>query len=70
MTYFSVTIYSSAGGIITFLGAELFHKALKNENNEGVLGRVDASLVTLQTFTGDTVQVNMRTIVFFCSHQS
>ena len=52
-----ISNYFSAGGIITFLGAELFHKALKNENNEGVLGRVDTSLQNLQTFSTSTVTV-------------
>lgn len=45
-----------AGGIITFLGAELFHKALKNENNEGIIGHIDSNLQALQTFTAGTVQ--------------
>ncbi|XP_045212569.2 prominin-1-A-like isoform X2 [Mercenaria mercenaria] len=44
-----------AGGIITFLGSELLHKSLKNEDNSGLVGKLDDSLGHLQTFTNDTI---------------
>ena len=59
MWYLPVTFLCfSAGGIVTFLGAELLHKSLKNENNDGILGRIDTSLNNLQKFSTSTTKVH------------
>ncbi|XP_060587684.1 prominin-1-A-like isoform X2 [Ruditapes philippinarum] len=44
-----------AGGIVTFLGSELLHKSLRNDDGKGLVGKMDDSLGHLEKFTSDTI---------------
>jgi hypothetical protein len=46
-----------AGGIVTFLGSELLHKSLRNDDGKGLVGKMDDSLGHLEKFTSDTINV-------------
>ena len=48
----------SGGCIVLFLGGELLHQSLSNEDNTNVLSRVGNSLGKLDGFVNDTVAVS------------
>ncbi|KAH3861116.1 hypothetical protein DPMN_024044, partial [Dreissena polymorpha] len=53
-----VAVFSTlilVGGVITFLGGELLHRSLTDENS-GMLGRLDNSLQGVKTFVNDTTE--------------
>ncbi|XP_052760014.1 prominin-1-A-like isoform X1 [Mya arenaria] len=44
-----------AGCIILFLGGELLHRSLSNEDNTSMLGRIDSSLIKVDQFVNQTI---------------
>ncbi|KAL4239236.1 hypothetical protein ACF0H5_000053 [Mactra antiquata] len=49
------TTFMLAGGIIVFLGSDLLQQSLKNENERGLVGRVDTGLYDFQLFINNSL---------------
>lgn len=55
-----------AGAIITFLGSDLLHRSLKNEDDSGLAGNLQRSLTSLQLYLNNTandVRTKGKTVV-------
>lgn len=50
-------VYYRAGAVIVFLGSDLLHQSLRNDDNNGLVGRMDEGLNDFQMFVNDSLKV-------------